>query len=231
MAVAFRNGTSNNNASTASTTIRFLTPATPTAGDIWICTANFRGGSTVTISGVPAGFHLIQRVDSGSATTANTLVSYWYQALGSESGTFATITISASSKYTTITDAFSGVNQTVPVPAASISSTSSSGINIVSNWPNFTPGQLGYAVGGMQGGTGASLSDGAGLNTTEGPNTTGGSGATNVLQQGGWDTTAADSGATLDWNITGGATDTFLTFTIDQVPAGGGIQARSPLWL
>lgn len=124
MAVANRSasgqGSSNNNASTASATITWLCPATQgeiVAGDVWILSAGFRAGSGVTISGVPGSFTLIGRVDQGSGATVSTSVAYWYVALGSETAgaTLGTITLSASSKYATVTFAFSGVNTTTPI--------------------------------------------------------------------------------------------------------------------
>lgn len=179
MAVGFHNGTSNNNASTAATSASFNAPASPTAGEIWICTAMFRGGSTAAITGVPASFHLIQRTDSGSGATNVTMVTYWYLAVGGEGAGFATITI-PSSKYCTITEAFTGCNPTTPVVAASVQSSGAVATTTSVTSAAYSAGQGFYAVGAQQGTADSAAITGSGTSVLTQPSATGGSAATNV---------------------------------------------------
>ncbi len=197
MAVSFVNDAANP-VSTATTTIGWSTPATPTLNDIWICSASFRAGSGTTISGVPAAFHLIARTDSGSGATNSTLVVYWYKALGTESGTFDTITLGASSKYITGTQAFRGCSTTSPAVAGSFQSVLASGTTGAFTWGS---SQCLVALSSTQGSTTApsivAVTGGASLVGDIATATSGGSAATNVGLEAEHDTNSADSGTTL----------------------------------
>lgn len=218
MAVAFHNTVDNINTSTASTTVTFNAPASPAAGEIWICTACFRGGSSATITGVPATFHLIDRIDSGSGSTNVTLVAYWYLATGAEGAGFATLTIS-SSKYVAQVSAFSGCNTTTPVVSGSVQSAGNLTTTASVTASAFATGQLAYGSAAQQGGTSESLTDtnGVVLNDTR-QTTTGGSGATNVGMQGGYTTNLTGGGETWTASSTSGSSIAIHTFTLD-VPA------------
>ncbi len=221
MAVAYHNGTSNIDASTSAATVPWLVPASPTAGEIWICSAVFRGGSGATISGVHAGFNLIQRVDSGSGSTNCTVVCYWYEATGTESGTLGTITLSGASRHFTITDAFSGCNLTTPIVSGSINTTTNAGTGIVPS--AFTLGQADYGFFGTQGGSAVTPMTGIGSPTptaTEDGNASGGSQATDVQGSGGYTTTSTGYSSP-SW--TGGGigvtTGAGMGFTLDAAAA------------
>jgi hypothetical protein len=220
MAVSFHAGGSATSAS--SVTVGWTVPGNITAGDIWICSASLRGGSTVTISNVPAGFTLIARVDAGAVVTNETLVVYWYKAIGNETGTFATITLSATSKSATVTDAFSGVNTTTPIVSGSVVTNSAiTGSGAAVNIPAFNAGQADYCVEGFQGESAShplTLVGGTSPapTTTESPFTSGGAGATNVGMGAGYTTTNTFVG-TPSWSINGSTGDTYGTvaFTLD----------------
>lgn len=193
------NGTQGSNVnSSASTTVTFAVPSVVAAGDVWMCCASFRAGSTVTISGVPGSFTLIGRVDSGSGTTNNTLVAWWYKALGTESGNFATITLSASSKSTTFTAALSGADGTSPILSGSIVTATGTTTVPSLTMHAITSGQMQFAIAGEQGvGSGAQPFFGGPANIlnadTAATGTSGGSSATNVTLGGDYDVTTTDS--------------------------------------
>lgn len=208
-------GNTNNNASVASTTLNFVAPASFSAGEVWICSASFRGGSTTTISGVPGSFTLIKRTDSGSATTNVTIVSYWYVALGSEtpSATFASITIGASSKYATVTDPFTGCNTSNPITGSTVSGTGATTASTSSALAALGTGQMAYCFGALQGASNSSPvvrdAASAGSGGVAFASTTGGSAATNVGENSAR-LAAATNATSQVWNLTVGSTTSAL---------------------
>lgn len=141
--------------------------------------AVFRMGSGGTISGVPSGFTQIARVDQGSGSTNCTIVAYSYTALGTESGNFATITLSAASKHATLTVAFSGVNTTTPISGTV--QTGSGTTSATSGTEQAIPtGDAVIAFIGEQGNAGLPGISTGGMSSAGSGNTTGGSAATNV---------------------------------------------------
>src|SRR5207248_2367402 len=154
MAVSFpdNGATEFHDANASSTTVPFLPPTTIAAGDVWICCAVFRLGSAGTISGVPAGFHLISRVDQGSASTACTIVAYWYVATGSEtSGTsFGSITLSAASKHVTTALPVRGGSSSTPVTGTVVTGTGTTQATSTA-LAALTTGQASVGWGGNQG--------------------------------------------------------------------------------
>jgi hypothetical protein len=226
MAVAFRTGIGNLDTSISATTVPFSVPGTVIAGDIWICSAGFRAGSTVTISGVPASFHLILRVDAGSGTTVATSVSYWYLVVGGETGTsWQTITLSAASKHATIVDGFSGCNTTTPIVVGSVVSGVGTTSATTASGPGAAVGQGVYGVDVWQGGanSGGSIGYGGGtlLQTENVAGTTGGSASSNVGIEGVFGQGAISSGtASRADSLT---TQALLCFTLDVSAVAGGL--------
>ncbi len=223
MGVALHNTVGNIDTSTSATTIPFSTPTSPTAGEIWICSAAFRAGSTVTISGVPAAFTLIKRVDSGSGATNVTIVSYWYLALGTESGTFDTITLSSASKHETVVSAYSGCNTTAPILGTVVTGTGTTSAN-TANLAASTASQAVIVVGGGQGVAGAtevftSIAGNNPISDASLAGTTGGSSATNVCVDNGHLTGAAQSSVGYLATSSTSSTAAAMAFILDNAPS------------
>ena len=136
----------------SATTISFTTPSSVVAGDTWLITATFRAGSGGTITGVPTAFTLVQRLDSGSATSADTTVMYAYTCLGTETASLVgwnTITLSAAAKSVSVITAFSNSGAAISVyPIATGVGTTSA---TTSSLGASLAGQAIYAIAGQQG--------------------------------------------------------------------------------
>lgn len=106
-------GTSNDKASNPTASITLATPAGTVAGNVVIAQLSIRGGTGVSITGVPAGWTLADRTNSG--TTLAQFV-YWRVATASEPASH-TWTLGSSARYSAIAASFEAVLPSNPVDA------------------------------------------------------------------------------------------------------------------
>lgn len=115
MAISYVASTNQNNGSTTSAVASL--PAGAQAGDILVAFIAFLGGSSITISGVPSGWTLLQRNNTGATGGDVGAASYWKLAGGSEPSTY-TWTLSSAVNNTGCMMAFRGCNQANPIDAS-----------------------------------------------------------------------------------------------------------------
>lgn len=220
-------GTQGNSGSTATTTVSFITPSVVSITDVWMLSVACRGGSSMTVSGVPAGFHLVSRVDAGSVSSNVVLITYWYVPTGVETAgtSFGTITLSASSKYATSVIALSGTNIAAPAVMSTVTGVATTGPTGV--LPALSSGQAAYAVGGEQGSTaGVIIGDGSPVTVSYeiGSVTSGGSAATNVSVVAAV-MLAADDAGSYPWSIVSGSGTTNAVLAFVMSPAASVVYA------
>lgn len=213
MAVAQRGTPGSVINSSASGTISFTVPSVVTAGDIWICSATFRGNTGLSLQ--INSLNLIASISQATSGSVSTTWVFWYRSNGTESGTFISGSISGAvtSKSVTTTVAFSGVDPWVPIVAGSLQNTSGTGgISILAD--AFTSGNADYGVYGIQGSATAPTLTLNGANTIASSSvaSSGGSSATNVGISSAFSTNTADGGHA--YSAAAASTDTFLGFTL-----------------